>query len=74
MLSDSEEGEISRKVICVSDTERAGGLEPGSGLTPSIPELDSIVRVWSQINLREIQKPESSESIMRDILDMISEP
>ena len=30
--------------------------------------------VWSQIDLREVQKPESSETMMRDILDMISEP
>ena len=61
-------------MICVSDTDRAGSLEPGSGLTPSIPELDSMGTVGSQINLREVQEPENSEAMMKDILVMISEP
>ena len=69
LLSDSDESESSRNVVCVSDEDRAGSLEPGSGLTPSVPELDSIVTVQSQINLREVQEPESSKSVMRNILD-----
>ena len=51
LLSDSDEGESSRKVISVSDADRAGSPEPGLGLTLSAPELDSIVTVWSQIDL-----------------------
>ena len=43
-------------------------------MTPSVPELDSIVTVWSQINLRKVQEPKSSESEMTDILDLVSEP
>ena len=74
LLFDSDEGECSRKVICVSDANRAGSPEPGSCLTLSVPELDSIVTVWSHIDLQEVQKPESSETMMRDILGMISEP
>ena len=61
-------------MVCVSDSNRAGRLEPGSGLTPSVPELESIVTVWSQIDLREVQEPKNSEAVIRDILDMISEP
>ena len=49
LLSDEEE--IARKVLCVSDEDRAGSPEPGSGLTLSVLELDSIVTVQSQINL-----------------------
>ena len=74
LLSDSDESVSSRNVVCVSDEERAGGLEPGSGLTLSVPELDSIVTVRSQINLLEVQEPEISESMMREILDLVSEP
>ena len=43
-------------------------------LTPSALELDSIVTVWSQIILREIKEPASSDTVMKDILEMISEP
>ena len=35
LLSNSDEGESSRKVVCVSDEERAGSLNLGSGLTLS---------------------------------------
>ena len=45
LLSDSNESKNSRNVACVSDKERAGSLESGSGLTLSVPELDSIVTV-----------------------------
>ena len=74
MLSDSEESESSRNVVCVSDEERAGSLEPGSGLTQSILELDSIVMVRSQINLLEVQETEICEFVIRDILDLVSVP
>ena len=57
MLSD-DESESSRNVVCVSDEERAGNPDLGSGLTPFVPELDSIVTVRNQINLREVQEPE----------------
>ena len=61
-------------MVCVSDSKREGTLEPGLGLTPSPPEPDSIETVRSQIDLREVLETESSETVMRDILDMISEP
>ena len=51
LVSDSKEGESSRKVVCVSDSDRAGSPEPGSGLTPNVPKLESIVMVRSQIDL-----------------------
>ena len=54
--------------------EFSGTLEPGLGLTPSAPEHDSIVTVRSQIVLWEIKEPESSDTVMKDILEMISEP
>ena len=74
MLSDSDEGETSRKVVCVSDDARAGSLELGSGLSLSVLELDSIVTVRSQANLREDQESKSSESVKKEILDSGSEP
>ena len=74
LLSDSDEGETSRKVVCVSDDARAGSLELGSGLSLSVLELDSIVTVRSQANLREDQESKSSESVMKEILDSGSEP
>ena len=43
-------------------------------LCPPLPELDSIVTVRSQINLREVQETERCESVMNDILDLVSEP
>ena len=42
-------------------------------LCPPLPELDSIVTVRSQINLREVQETESYDSVMKDILDLLSE-
>ena len=60
LTSDSDEGDSSRKVVCVSDSERAGTPEPGLGLTLSAPELDSIETVRSQIVLWEIKEPESA--------------
>ena len=74
LLSDSNEGEPSRKVVYVSDYDRAGSPEPGSGLSPSVLELDSIVTVWSQINLGEVQETESCDSVMKDILDLVFKP
>ena len=70
----SNEGETSRKVVCVSDDDRAGSPELGSGLSLSIQELNSIVTVQSQANLREVQETESSESVMKEILDLVSKP
>ena len=74
LFSDSYESESSRNVVCVSDKERSGSLESGSGLTTSAPELDSIVMVGSQINLRKEQEPKGSEAGIKEILDLISEP
>ena len=74
LLSHSNEGETSRKVVCVSDDDRAGSPELGSGLSLSIQELNSIVTVQSQANLREVQETESSESVMKEILDLVSKP
>ena len=74
LVSDSDEGESSRKVVCVSDSKREGTLEPGLGLTPSPPEPDSIETVRSQIVLWQLTEPESSETVMKDILELISEP
>ena len=73
LLSDSNEGETSRKVGCISDDDRTGSPEPGSSLSPSVPELDSIVMVRSQANLRKVQETKSSESVMKEILDLVSE-
>ena len=66
--------ENSRKVVCVSDSKRAGTLEPGLGLTPTALELDSIETVWSHIFLRELKEPENSETVMKNIMELISEP
>ena len=41
-------------------------------MTPSVLELDSIVQ--SQIVLQEVKEPENSDAVMKDILEMISEP
>ena len=43
-------------------------------MTPSAPELDSIVTIRSQINLRGGQETEICESAMKDILDLVSKP
>ena len=56
LLSDSDESECSRSVVCVSDEEILDCLELGSGFTLSVPELDSIVVVW--INPGKDQEPE----------------
>ena len=61
-------------VVCVSESESEGNPEPGLGLTLSAPELDSIERVWSQIVLQELTEPEDSEYVMKDIMELISEP
>ena len=61
-------------MVCVSDSERAGTPEPGLGLTLSALELDSIEMVWSQIVFKELPEPESSETGMKDIMELISEP
>ena len=74
LISDSDEGESCRNVVCVSDSERAGTPETALGLTPSAPELDSIERVRSQIVLRKLPEPESSEAVMKDIMELKSEP
>ena len=74
LISDSDEEDSSRKVCCVLDEERVRTLEPRSGSTPSVQELDSIVIVWSQINLQEVQETEISDSVMRDNLDLVFKP
>ena len=74
LLSDFEEEERSRKVLCVSNDERAKTPEPRSGSTLSVPELDSIVTVRSQINLREVQETENIDSVMKELVELISEP
>ena len=61
-------------MICVSDDARKSSPEPGSGKSPSVPELDSIVMVQNQANPRVVQEPGSSESVMKEILDLVSEP
>ena len=44
-------------------------------MTLSDPELDSIVTVRSLINPRKDQESESSsETVMKEILDLVSEP
>ena len=43
-------------------------------MTSSAPELDSIETVWSQIVLRKLRESEDSESVMKDIMNLISEP
>ena len=43
-------------------------------MTSSAPELDSIETVWSQIVLQELTEPEDSEYVMKDIMELISEP
>ena len=74
LLSDSDESVSSRNLVWFSNGERVCGLELGSGLTTSVQKLDSIVTMWSQINLQEDQEPESSESVMREILDLVFDP
>ena len=61
-------------MVCVSNSDRAGTPEPGLSLTLSAWELDSIETVCSQIVLRELKGPESTETVMKDILELISEP
>ena len=61
-------------MVCLSDSKRGGNPEPGLGLTLSAPELDSIEMVWSQIVLQELTEPEDSEYVMKDIMELISEP
>ena len=36
-------------------------------MTPSALELDSIVTVWSQIILREVEEPENSDELNRKL-------
>ena len=74
MLSDSNEGKASMNVVCVSDDARVSSPEPGSGLSLSVPELDPIVKIQSQANSQEVPEPGSSESVMKELLDLVSEP
>ena len=48
--------------------------ETGLGLTQSAPKLDSLEAVLSQIFLQELTEPEDREFVMKDIMDLISEP
>ena len=57
LLSDSNERETSRKVICVSDDARAGSPEPGSGLSLSVQEIDSIVTFGVRPISERFRKP-----------------
>ena len=38
LVSDSDEGESSRNVVCASDSESEGNLEPGTGFDSVRPE------------------------------------
>ena len=70
LLSDSDEDEPSRRVICVSGEKGCG--ESGSDLAPSDPELDSTVAVRSRINPREESKNE--DAVYREIQELLDEP
>ena len=43
-------------------------------MTPSVPELDSIETVRSQVVLQEFQELKSSETVLNEIMELISEP
>ena len=60
-------------MVCVSDSESEGNPEPELGLTPSVSELDSIETDWSQIVLWKLKEPESSKTVMKEIMELISE-
>ena len=69
LLWESEESNSARRVICISGDEDA--KKPGSGQTPSVLELDSIVLIWSSA------KPcgdESTDSVYREIQDLLDKP
>ena len=61
LVSNSELYESSRNVVLVSESEVKGSPELGFGLTLTVPELDSIETVWSQVMLHELQKDKSFE-------------
>ena len=75
LLSDSYVSESSRNVVCISDEERGGCLESGSGLAPSDPELDSIVVAQSQTNPRKEPKLEGcDDAALKELQEFLSEP
>ena len=70
----SDEELSSRKVGCVSEDERATTPEPRAGSTLSVSELDSTKAVRSQITPREVPETGSSDTLMKDLEELISEP
>ena len=74
IVSDSDEDKNSRNVVCLYDSDNEGDPESGFGLTPSFQEPDSIETVRSQVILQELQEPKSSETVIYEIMELISEP
>ena len=72
LLSDSDESEPSKSVVCVSTDESCHKL--GSGLAPSHPELDSIATARSQINPREDPEEENKDSVYRELQELLYKP
>ena len=58
----------------MSDSDNKGN--PGSvfSLTPSFPEIDSILMVQSQVVLQELKENKSSETVIDEIMELITEP
>ena len=56
LVSDSVEGESSRKVVCVSDSKRSATPEPGLGLTRLPWSLTPLKRLGVQSFSGKLQK------------------
>ena len=74
LLSDPDEDENSRNMVCMSDLDNEGDPESGLCVSPSVPEFDSIETVRSQVVLQEFQEPECRETVINEIMEMILEP
>ena len=74
LVSESDEYENQRIVVCLSDSDNEDDPESEFRLAPSVPELDSIVIVRSQVVRQELKETESSKAVKDEIMELIAEP
>ena len=73
LISESDEDENQRNVVCLSGSDNENDPESGFGLAPSVMELDSIVIIWSQVVCKKLKETESSKAVMEEIMELIGE-
>ena len=72
LISESDEDENQRNVVCLSGSDNENDPESGFGLAPSVLELDYIVTVWSQVVCQELKETEGSVADMDEIVELIA--